>query len=334
MNPLEKQTLNITPHISVLMSVYHEPIDWLALSVDSILNQSFSDFEFIIIVDDPNNQEAINYIRQKAEEDNRIVLLINEENVGLTKSLNKGLKIAKGNYIARMDADDISYPERFEKQFTFMESHPSVILLGTGVRYFGDLREREIRQIIYQSDNDKIKASMLFNSGFSHPTIMIRRKILVDNGVLYDENYRQTQDYRLYETLYDLGDFANLPEVLLDYRKSKEQISTRLYKRQGGNMQQIRRRLLNKWLVDIGYHELDFNYQINRLLIRKNILNLIDKKNVFFKVFMKTMYFTNTKNKIGLFVKSVINGDFFRMSIRERRVYLGIVLGKVSAMPL
>lgn len=334
MNPLEKQTLSISPHISVLMSVYHEPIDWLALSVDSILNQSFSDFEFIIIVDDPNNQEAINYIRQKAEEDNRIVLVINEENVGLTKSLNKGLKIAKGNYIARMDADDISYPERFEKQFTFMESHPSVILLGTGVRYFGDLRERETRQIIYLSDNDKIKASMLFNSGFSHPTIMIRRKILVDNDIMYDENYRQTQDYRLYETLYDLGDFANLPEVLLDYRKSKEQISTRLYKRQGGNMQQIRRRLLNKWLVDIGYHELDFNHQINRLLIRKNILNLIDKKNVFFKVFMKTMYFTNTKNKIGLFVKSVINGDFFRMSIRERWVYLGIVLGKVSAMPL
>ena len=164
MNPLEKQTLSISPHISVLMSVYHEPIDWLALSVDSILNQSFSDFEFIIIVDDPNNQEAINYIRQKEEEDNRIVLLINEENVGLTKSLNKGLKIAKGNYIARMDADDISYPERFEKQFTFMESHPSVILLGTGVRYFGDLRERETRQIIYQSDNDKIKIKAVFDS--------------------------------------------------------------------------------------------------------------------------------------------------------------------------
>lgn len=331
---MEKQTISISPQISVVMSVYHEPIDWLALSVDSILNQSFSDFEFIIIIDDPDNQEAINFVKQKSEEDNRIVLLINEENIGLTKSLNKGLKIAKGKYIARMDADDISYPERFEKQFSFMESHPNVILLGTGVRYFGDLREKEIRQIIYKSENDKIKASMLFNSGFSHPTIMVRRKILVDNGVLYDEDYRQTQDYRLYETLYDLGDFANLPKVLLDYRKSKEQISTRLYKRQGGNMQQIRRRLLNKWLVDIGYHEIDFNNKINRLLIRKDILNFVDKKSVFFKVFMKTMYYTNTKNKIGLFLKSIINGDFFQMSRRERRVYLGIVLEKVSAMPL
>lgn len=319
------------PAISVLMSVYKEPLEWLKCSLGSILNQSFSDFEFIIVVDNPDNQEAINYIRQKAEKDNRIVLLINEENIGLTKSLNKGLKIAKGKYIARMDADDFSYPERFEKQYAFMESHPNVILCGASIQYVGG---KGGRIQIYPSSNDEVKAEMLFNSGYSHPTIMIERKVLVDNGILYDENYRQTQDFRLYEMLYDLGDFANLPEVLLEYRISDKQISTRLHKRQGNLMQMIRRRMINKWLKRIGYHELDFSQDINRLDIRKDVLKILRRRDVYFNTFMKTMYYTNTKNKMGLFIKSIMNGDFFQMSKKDKISFVGIVVGRVFPIPL
>ena len=319
------------PAISVLMSVYKEPLEWLKCSLGSILNQSFSDFEFIIVVDNPDNQEAINYIRQKAEKDNRIVLLINEENIGLTKSLNKGLKIAKGKYIARMDADDFSYPERFEKQYAFMKSHPNVILCGTSIQYVGG---KGGRIQIYPLSNDEVKAEMLFNSGYSHPTIMIERKVLVDNGILYDENYRQTQDFRLYEMLYDLGDFANLPEVLLEYRISDKQISTRLHQRQGNLMQMIRRRMINKWLKRIGYHELDFSQDINRLDIRKDVLKILRRRDVYFNSFMKTMYYTNTKNKMGLFIKSIMNGDFFQMSKKDKISFVGIVVGRVFPIPL
>ena len=298
-------------------------------------NINFSDFEFIIIVDDPNNIDAISLIRQKAIVDQRIVIMINEENIGLTKSLNRGLRKAKGKYVARMDADDISYSNRFEKQYSFMESHSNVVLLGTGVRYFGQLRERETTHIIYHSDNDEIKASMLFNSGFSHPSIMLRREVLVKQGIFYDEDYRQTQDYRLYETLYDCGDFANLPEILLDYRKSGDQISTRLYKRQGGNMQLIRRRLLNKWLVSIGYHELDFDQKIDRLSIRKDVFGLLDyRRDCYFNTFMKTMYYTNKDRKWWVLFRSMFLGDFFQMTKRERKIFFGIVLGKVTTMPL
>lgn len=331
---MSQTNINMNPSISVVMSVYREPKQWLEQSIDSILNQSFSDFEFIIIIDDPQNQDAINLVQQIADEDKRIVILKNEENIGLTKSLNRGLKVAKGKYIARMDADDVSYLDRFEKQYSFMEANPNVILLGTGVRYIDEIG-KPIKVIIYQSDNDKVKSRMLFNSGFSHPSIMIRRSTLVKNDVWYDEDYRQTQDYRLYETLYDLGDFANLPEILVDYRISKTQISTKLHNSQGNNMQIIRRRMINKWLNHIGYHNLDFDHAINRMEIRKDVLKLLDnKKDCYFDTFMKTMYFTNTNNKLVMWIVSVLNRDFFRLSNKDKKSLIGIVLNKVSPILL
>ena len=331
---MSQTNINLIPSISVVMSVYREPMDWLEQSIDSILHQSFSDFEFIIVIDDPQNQDAINYVQKKADEDNRIIILKNEENLGLTKSLNRGLKVSKGKYIARMDADDVSYLDRFKKQYSFMEANPNVILLGTGVRYI-DEKGKPIKVIIYQSDNDKAKSRMLFNSGFSHPSIVIRRSTLVENDIWYDEDYRQTQDYRLYETLYDLGDFANLPEILVDYRISKTQISTQLYHRQGNNMQKIRRRIINKWLNHIGYHDINFDQDIKRMEIRSDILKLLDnKKDCYFNTFMKTMYFTNTKNKLVLFLMSILNGDFFQLSNKDKKSLMGIVINIVSPITL
>ena len=330
---MDNQIGNVQPAISVVMSVYKEPIEWLECSINSILHQTFFDFEFIIVVDDPDNQEAINYIRKKAEEDNRIILLVNEENVGLTKSLNKGLKIANGKYIARMDADDISHLDRFEKQYTFMESHPQVIICGASIHYFGGIDKEKI--IIYPSTNDEIKAEMLFNSGLAHPTLFIRHQILQDKKICYDEVYRQTQDYRLYETLYDYGEYATVPEILLEYRVSKEQISNRLHGRQIGNTQQIRRRMINKWLLSIGYHELNFEKKVSPDLVRKEVLEIIhDKKNVYFRSLMKTLYFTNVKCKLRLLVKSIFNGDFFLLSKKDKLSYIGIVLGKVKPILL
>ncbi len=332
MNQTKETLSSLAPAISVVMSVYKEPLTWLECSIQSILTQTFSDFELIIIVDNPHHQEAIDFIQQKMEEDKRIVLLVNEENIGLTKSLNKGLYITKGKYIARMDADDKSYPVRFAKQYTFLETHPNVILCGTSIHYVGGKGDRIH---IYPPNNDDIKAEMLFNSGFSHPTIMVRRQTLLDNNIVYDEEYRQTQDFRLYEMLYDLGEFANLSDVLLDYRISEKQISNRLYGSQGGLMQRIRRRMINKWLVSIGYRELDYNHAISRLRVRKDVLKLLNNtKDSYFRSFMKTMYYTNTKDKLGLFIISMLNGDFWKMTKRDKISYIGIVIGKVTPIPL
>ena len=101
------------------MSIYSEEEEWIRESIDSILNQTFSDFEFIIINDNPNRDKNNSLLTEYTRIDNRIIIITNEENIGLTKSLNKGLEIARGKYIARMDADDISLPTRFEKQVDF-----------------------------------------------------------------------------------------------------------------------------------------------------------------------------------------------------------------------
>ena len=114
--------------ISVVMSNYNTPINYLKESIDSVLNQTYSNFEFIII-DDGSTDDSLKFI--KSYDDPRIKLIVNEENIGLTKSLNKGLKAAQGEFIARMDSDDICYPERFEKQIEYMRKHPDTTVCGT-----------------------------------------------------------------------------------------------------------------------------------------------------------------------------------------------------------
>ena len=112
------------PRISVLMGVYNEKISWINESVESILHQSYQNFEFIIIDDNPSNNEVKSYLLNLKEKDERVIVIFNDYNIGLTKSLNKGLAIAKGEYIARMDADDISFVSRFEKQVSYLDNHP------------------------------------------------------------------------------------------------------------------------------------------------------------------------------------------------------------------
>ena len=107
--------------ISVIMSVYNERIDWLKEAVSSILNQTYTDFEYIIIIDNPNlNDEAVSFLNNTAERDSRVQLHFNEANIGLMKSLNVGIQMVRGEFIARMDAEDVSFPDRLEKEIAFL----------------------------------------------------------------------------------------------------------------------------------------------------------------------------------------------------------------------
>ena len=119
------------PKISVLMSVYNEPIDWMRQAIESILNQTYKDFEFIIVNDNPEREENQFVLNEYRNKDSRIIILCNEHNIGLTKSLNKGLTVANGEYIARMDADDIALPKRFEKQALYLAKNKNVFLCHT-----------------------------------------------------------------------------------------------------------------------------------------------------------------------------------------------------------
>lgn len=294
--------------ISVVMSVYKEPLDWLHQSIDSILRQTFKDFEFIIICDNPKGKETIALLKDYSNRDNRIKLIFNEENIGLTKSLNKGLAVAKGKYIARMDADDVSMPERFEKQFDYMESHPEVVVLGTMIKRFGQTTKWKPNEVVNFTD-EELKAQMILESCIAHPTAMIRREVLSKNHITYDENYRHSQDYRLWEQLMMYGKFAKLKEILLRYRVSEQQITKSRSSSQSNLSESISYRCQHHWLESEGY-----NYTLEEI---KNspfeiIREIKCKKNVkntkSFRAFVQFAYLNSQDSKMHL--SSFIKGDF------------------------
>ena len=214
-------------YISVVLPVYNAE-ETVAEAIDSILQQTFMDFELIIINDGSidNSEEII-----LSYSDERIRYYSNGENRGLIYSLNRGLRLAKGKYIARMDADDISLPERFEKQVRIMEDKPHVIVCGTLVKYFGSTKCR-LPFTAYE-DSGLNKEKLLLGCCFAHPTVMIRRQILVDTGIVYHDDYLHAEDYKMWIDLAAHGDFYNIQEVLLKYRLSATQIS------QNSNLSQI-----------------------------------------------------------------------------------------------
>lgn len=202
-----------TPKVSVVMSVYNgEKYLWEA--VDSILNQTFTNFEFIIINDGSTDGT---YAILESYDDSRIVSVHNPENSGLTPSLNKGLALAQGEYVARMDADDVAMPHRFEEQVVFLEKHPEIGILGSSCQMI-DTNDQE--QELYQvpTSDLQIRWTSLLKNPFAHPTVMIRRDVLTQNGLHYDEAFQTAQDYDLWIRLLKHTRGANLSEPLIRYR--------------------------------------------------------------------------------------------------------------------
>lgn len=213
------------PKISVIMSIYKEPIDWVCQSIDSILAQTFSDFEFIIVNDRPDRVENAQLLDEYKAKDERVIVLTNETNIGLTKSLNKALDIAQGEYIARMDADDISLPQRFDVQVAYLDQHPKICGCGSWTGSIDETGERLEDVGRYETDPRWVRAQFLQNSQVGHPAAMFRK---VTNGhvVRYNEEIRYAQDYSLWVSLLPYGEITNIPEVLFCYRTSEQQITT------------------------------------------------------------------------------------------------------------
>ncbi|MCR5143835.1 MAG: glycosyltransferase [Lachnospiraceae bacterium] len=217
------------PIISVIMSTYNEEEDFLRVAVESILNQTYRDFEFLIGVDNPNNASLIEILRSYADEDDRISIYINEENMGLAATLNKLIDIAKGRYIARMDADDKSEPTRLEKQLHFMEEN-NIDLTSCGVNVI-DEQDNVIQKLEKLPATDAvIRKKMCINNCVPHPGWMVKRDLYIALG-----GYESTPYCEDYELLLKarLGDwkFGNLDEMLLSYRMTTVSISrSNLYK--------------------------------------------------------------------------------------------------------
>lgn len=259
--------MNFLP-VSVIMPTYNTKLEMLKESVESILNQTFRDFEFIIIDDGSTNgtDEYLNGIQ-----DNRVRIIKNLHNIGITKSLNIGLREAGGKYIARMDADDISLPKRLEKQFIYMEAHPDVVMCGCWFQYFG---QKVYLQRSYILDIDHYRIKTLF--GYpdpAHSTMFIRHEMLTGHNITYNEELPYAQDYALCAELGNLGEVQILPEVLLRRRIHPKRVSDEHYKEQKQCHMVTQKKLLIKLLGDVTDAEVALHY---RYSYEKKLLGVSD----------------------------------------------------------
>lgn len=202
------------PKISVIMAAYNVK-RYIGEAIESILHQTFKDFEFIII-DDCSIDNTWEIIQKYAKNDNRIIPFKNKENLKLSETLNKGIAIAKGKYIARMDADDISVEDRLQKQFDYMERNPEVGILG-GTMEIKDTNNRIIGKRKYNLTDRQIRKKIYRYSPFCHPLVMIRKSTLDQIGG-YDVKWNPAEDYDLYFRIGKYCRFANLEDLLLKYR--------------------------------------------------------------------------------------------------------------------
>lgn len=210
----------LAPLVSVILPVFNSE-DTISIAVDSILNQTFTDFELIIINDGSKDKTEKIILSYK---DPRIVFIRNEFNLGIVKSLNKGLKLAKGKYIARMDADDISYPIRFDQQVSFLESNKDIGICGTAVKASINGKEKIL---YYPFDDKNIRLQLLDRPSFSHPSIMIRNDVIKEYQISYCSEFEHNEDYRLYIDLLKITRSGNLRTPLLYYNTlNAKRIST------------------------------------------------------------------------------------------------------------
>ncbi len=200
------------PTISVIMSVYNDAA-YLVEAVDSILSQTFTDFEFII-VDDGSQDESRAILEDY--DDARIQLLTNSQNIGLTRSLNRGVAVSTGQYIARQDSDDISASNRFEQQVAFLDAHPKAGLVGSWANVI-DTDAHEVALFSPPSLHRLLKEELLYQNALCHGSVMFRQDAIQQVGS-YNEAFTLAQDWDLWLRIAERWTVHNLPEPLYHMR--------------------------------------------------------------------------------------------------------------------
>lgn len=233
-----------SPTVSVVMPVYNLE-NYLSKAVESVLNQTLKDFE-LIILDDCSKDQTFNIASKYAKKDRRIVLVKNRVNLGVTKALNKGLLLAKGKYVIRMDGDDWSYPDRFKLQVELMEKNPNVVVSGSYIDVCDQNLEKMYLRKYHRTDTE-IRKRLFRYSPFAHPaTIWLGDVIRKEK---YDENVRAGQDYELYFRVGRLGKFRNIPKPLLKLRMHTSSVSSTMNNTQSRETIKVR----NRAVAEYGY---------------------------------------------------------------------------------
>ncbi len=212
------------PFVSIIMPAYNAS-KTIKEAINSILAQTFVKFE-LIIVDDGSKDATATIIEQYR--DPRIRYYRNERNMGLVNTLNRAISLCTGDYVARMDSDDISLPQRIEKQVIFMEAHMDCVICGTFAKAFienNDGKKNTKRVLRYEVNDTDIKKELVFECCFAHPSVMFRRSVFLLTETRYHNDYLNSEDYKYWIDLMEFGEYHNIPEFLLLYRLSPSQMS-------------------------------------------------------------------------------------------------------------
>ncbi len=297
--------------VSVLLPVFNAQ-STLAECMKSILSQSFVDFECIVINDGSTDysEEIISSFH-----DERIVYIRNEKNLKLIQTLNLGLKMAQGEYIVRMDADDIMRTNRLERQVTFMDNNPDIILSGSFYHSFGKIQKNITSLPI---TDEELRLLLIYTSPFCHPTTIIRRSVLLSHLIKYDQDFIHAEDYKLWFDLSQIGKIANLGEILLDYRISDGQISTKFRNEQLQTTKKIRKEIVDSYLSRYEENLEHLNNGDNILVFIKKIL-LSSYKNL---TLFEQRYFCN------IMAVCLISNDISSLTRLFRLFRSGLLLKK------
>lgn len=246
------------PTVSVLTPIYNTNHAHLRQCIESILNQTYTDFEFIILNDSPENAELEKLVLSYG--DRRIRYEKNDKNIGISKSRNKLIDLARGKYIAIFDHDDISHKTRLEKQVRFLDENPYVGVVGAWAHWFGD---KDFIRKNPEYDTD-IKIRLTDVCAIMHTSAMIRKSVLTKNNIRYEEQYSPAEDYRLWGRMMDCTDFHNIQEVLVEYRCDARNTSNQQHSQMAIAHESIKIQICNKYPI----YRLAFERQLRRVRVR------------------------------------------------------------------
>jgi len=272
----------IEPEISVILPVYNAE-NYLRKAVESVLGQTFRNFE-LLIINDGSTDSSLSIAKEYREQDDRVVL-ISQKNVGLVTTLNRGISIARGKYIARMDADDISIKERFSKQVELLNNGYDICGCN-----FNIISENDEIIGVKKVPTDNFALVLMTNVPFAHGSVMIRKEFLVKNNLAYGQTkYIAAEDYSLWCSIYEAGGaFGNVDEQLFEYRIV------------GGSLSSNKKNM---------YHASMISYEFmrkNESVLTSFILSLSNENRETYKLsilhFSLLTFFNHTRQKVALFV--------------------------------
>jgi glycosyltransferase involved in cell wall biosynthesis len=265
---------------SVFMPVYNAG-EYLKVAIESILNQDFKDFEFVI-VNDGSTDGSLDII--KSYSDTRIRLIDNPKNLGLIGSLNIGMEQCKGEYIVRMDQDDISLPQRLSKQISFMDENPEYGLIGSWFEDFGE--NIESRFVKYSSDDAHIRLRHLYQTHISHPTAVMRTAVIRQHNIRFDPEFVHGEDYNCWVTFSEYCKLSNFPEVLVKKRDHPSNITNKYASVMHATCTKVKQRQFDKMGTPISNQDADlysrfanpeWNFSLEEMQQLNSLLNKLLK---------------------------------------------------------